>query len=439
MAVDITLEGKPDHIAQGGVVTLEVTFSNAANQQGVYLFRWHTEGPVITRASELSRALALSRNQLGRTLTEELIIVLDPTKPIRASWDTSDVPPGNYTIDLNVTMQNPDDQDLRARLNQAGVVLDEETLGTLRASFQGNETDENRTDSCSDEVEVQARPFKSGDDVFVTMRRTAVAPTKDQSLWTVIRNATQGLSFDNFTRFMDVLVCGIPDELRGDLPSLRKPSTRRAFEQNRSKVALPFPDIDPYRVLKAASEVFLMVNCGVSNETFEGIDLTDEELRFNRQLEPGEIEAIFQDYLVQAPDGPGGPVDTLPYLALVRAKLRDVPLTDGSSAEDRAAIACYGILRDKLAHPCMLELIWSYWHEEGMLVQTMNAISWRFQNRRRPGVDRDPLAALEIDPLRPLNNLLWGFVQDELFRLTLPRRAYEYDHHYGLSLIGKAV
>ena len=80
---------------------------------------------------------------------------------------------------------------------------------------------------------------------------------------------------------------------------------------------------------------------------------------------------------------------------------------------------------------CLLELIWSYWHEEGMLVQTLNAISRRFQNVRGPG-DRDPLAHLEIDPLRPLNNLLWGYVQDEQHRLTVVRRAYEYDHHYGL-------
>ena len=33
--------------------------------------------------------------------------------------------------------------------------------------------------------------------------------------------------------------------------------------------------------------------------------------------------------------------------------------------------------------------------------------------------DRDPLANMEIDPLRPLNNLLWGFVQDEFNRLTV--------------------
>ena len=73
-----------------------------------------------------------------------------------------------------------------------------------------------------------------------------------------------------------------------------------------------------------------------------------------------------------------------------------------------------------------------------MLVQTLNAISRRFQNIRGPG-DRDPLANLEIDPLRPLNNLLWGYIQDEQHRLSVVRRVYEYDHHYGLTLYGKAV
>jgi hypothetical protein len=68
----------------------------------------------------------------------------------------------------------------------------------------------------------------------------------------------------------------------------------------------------------------------------------------------------------------------------------------------------------------------------------MNAISQRFQNLRAPG-SRDPFAQLEIDPLRPLNNLLWGYVQDEQHRLGVLRRAHEYDHHYGMPLVGKAL
>lgn len=47
------------------------------------------------------------------------------------------------------------------------------------------------------------------------------------------------------------------------------------------------------------------------------------------------------------------------------------------------------------------------------------------------------MAGLNIDPLRPLSNLLWGWIQDTQHRLTMARRAYEYDHEYGLVLSTK--
>jgi hypothetical protein len=85
--------------------------------------------------------------------------------------------------------------------------------------------------------------------------------------------------------------------------------------------------------------------------------------------------------------------------------------------------------------PQFVELIWSYWHEEGLLVQTMNAITRHLQDSR---VDADPLSHLNVAPLRPLNNLLWGFILDDVHRLSAKRRAYEYEHQYGLTLFGKA-
>ena len=84
--------------------------------------------------------------------------------------------------------------------------------------------------------------------------------------------------------------------------------------------------------------------------------------------------------------------------------------------------------------PHLVELIWSFWLEEGRLAETMRAISLRFQNRRRAG--HDPLAELKIDFLRPLGHLLWQYIQDEQHRLTARRRAYEYEHEYGLRVSG---
>ena len=70
-------------------------------------------------------------------------------------------------------------------------------------------------------------------------------------------------------------------------------------------------------------------------------------------------------------------------------------------------------------------------------MQTINAVSQRFQNVRRPGD-----ALLEprnrSAPSRS-NNLLWGYIQDEVHRLSVRRRSYEYLHEYGLSLYGRLV
>ena len=35
--------------------------------------------------------------------------------------------------------------------------------------------------------------------------------------------------------------------------------------------------------------------------------------------------------------------------------------------------------------------------------------------------------------------MLWGYIQSEQDRLSVARRAYEYDHHYGLRLTGRSV
>ncbi len=141
----------------------------------------------------------------------------------------------------------------------------------------------------------------------------------------------------------------------------------------------------------------------------------------------GDIENRLTQYF-------GGATDKLPYLSrILNALLGLQPDEVEENLPYRNAVLQY-----RFNCPSLIELIWSYWHEEGMLVQTLNTIALRFQNKRGPS-ERDPLANLEIDPLRPLNNLLWGYIQNEHNRLSLSRRAYEYDHHYGITLYGKAV
>ncbi|MCB0177934.1 MAG: hypothetical protein KDI62_06880, partial [Anaerolineae bacterium] len=280
-----------------------------------------------------------------------------------------------------------------------------------------------------------------------------VTATADLLLWYVIRKTTDGLSFKNYQAFMDFVLCqdrAAFDSLEGFERDRIQNQKQPRFQALQGRRYLPYTDTDAYRLLKIATEAFLTVNCGVPfiypgaqnllSGPLEGLDL-DQELRHISGLGNSDlVEQWWGDYL-QATNGSNDL--TLPYLMLIRRTLRgdDIIMTfnieSGTWTPDEERL-CYGILGEKLTMPCFVELIWSYWHEQGMLVQTMNAISRRFQNVHG-FADQDPLAMIEIDPLRPLNNLLWGYVQDEQHRLSLVRRAYEYDHHYGLTLEGKAV
>ena len=112
-------------------------------------------------------------------------------------------------------------------------------------------------------------------------------------------------------------------------------------------------------------------------------------LRANAKWHDGEpvtaaiLAQRLEDYL--------GASDQLPYL-------RRVVEASFPELERVASAREHVVIGSRIHEPCLLELIWCYWHEEGMLMQTMNAISQRFQNVRRLS-DRDPLLNLEIDPL----------------------------------------
>jgi hypothetical protein len=263
--------------------------------------------------------------------------------------------------------------------------------------------------------------------------------TEDLGLWVLIKRGTDQLSFVNYLNYMDQVFCGTEGTANGEIRT-----RARLINTNRS---LPFMNVDAYSAVKVATEAFVMVSC-MANRGFTSEDI--EELNRSVRLVNGapneaELNRYYNNYLERV----NGATGIIPYLAVIRRKLSNDSIKNttfeeafnfylGNTESGRRADTCYGLISDKLNRPCFLELIWSYWHEESMMVQGLNAISRRFQNIRGNG-KVDPLANLEIDPLRPLNNLLWGYVQDHQHRLTVRRRAYEYNHHYGMSLRGEAA
>jgi len=290
---------------------------------------------------------------------------------------------------------------------------------------------------------IPAVPVTGG--LSVGLRRSPSTVTPDLPLWVVIRRSTEGLSFKNYQRYMDIVLCNAPTDGLFDSAELKKIGSMKVANGDlKERRFLPFMDADAYRLLKVATEAFIMVNCAVALTDYKPFDPEELATLVGRtgvdNLPMSRFEGLWDRYLEFVN---GTKYRTVPYLALIASKFPEVRIksqifADFPSGANAATEPCYGILSQKLSEPCLLELIWSYWHEEAMLVQSLNAVSVRFQNRRS-GINGDPLGNMEIDPLRPLNNLLWGHIQDEQHRLTVTRRAYEYDHHYGLRLQGRAV
>ncbi len=244
--------------------------------------------------------------------------------------------------------------------------------------------------------------------------------TANQALWVTIRNRSKAIGFTQYSNFLDLVLCQGENPTKMDEDANVRKNTRL---NSLLKLPKAFHGVDAYELLKTATEIFLLLECGVQIDP-ELHDEAEEEARLRNWpvLDHDTAKKKLNTYL-----GTG----RLPYIE----RILDTVFQD---QERINSPFCAGILNSAAENPCLLGLIWSYWHEEGGLVQTLNAISLRFQNKRG-NRHRDPLAQLEIAPLRPLNNLLWGYVQEERKRLTISRRAAEYQHHYGFTLMGKAV
>lgn len=262
----------------------------------------------------------------------------------------------------------------------------------------------------------QARRFSSEDvrDVRILempkilLDQTARTGATEPLLY-MIKNRTEAIGFKKYDAFIHALFC-TDDRLS------RRACGGQEYDANHPEQDLrddgkrlpkPLHGLDAYQLLKAATELFLLRECGARIEPEQGTDTHVEMIRLLRERFSNNV----------------------PFLERFRTQIENQIVKEPF---------CFDLLKSRIDCPCMLELIWSYWHEEGMLVQTITAVARRFQNRRGD-VERDPLATMEIGYLRPLSNLLWGYIQDESNRLSLARRAYEYDHHYGLTIYGKAV
>jgi hypothetical protein len=403
------IEGKNDNLVPGSVTSLGIPNLNLnARLQQFYSFFVYTYTPDDPRLGSFGNS-----------------------NPSPMSPNMPSVPDGDYTIDVTVTLAATT---TAAKLTQwftdnlKSGSIDINVVNRLVQNTTGGSSLPGSTilSSVTHLITTQSK---------VTLQRTFAGPTDDRALWPAIRNRTAAIGFDRYKAFIDCVFCvnpAQPDPITDSrTKSLSYVQSQCLDDATDQKQRLSIYGPYAYGVLKLATQVFLTLESGVvirdTGKPPKIFDIQKEQIRANDfSLSVSNLQNELKKYLAPT-DG------NLPYLDRIVKNLITIDPQD----PDELLPYCLGVLQFRLTSPSLIELIWSYWLEEGMLVQTMNAIARRFQNRR--GSPNDPLGELEFDPLRPLNSLIWGFIQDEYTRLTVPRRAHEYMHHYGLSLMGKAV
>ncbi|WP_433968358.1 hypothetical protein [Tunturiibacter gelidiferens] len=214
-----------------------------------------------------------------------------------------------------------------------------------------------------------------GGQVGVTLHRTSSDPTLDQALWVAIRDRTQAISFNRYREFLNRVLMWEEGEI------LPEPIERRMRD-----LGAHLHGVTAYDFLKFATEAFLLLECGVRIGRRAERDRFDPGEGTERLGEPFTREQMamrLREYL--------GNSSQLPYIT--RVVEAAFPALEKKGWSDR-------LVTSRINEPCLIELFHTYWLEEGMLMQTMNAIALRFQNVRMSS-DRDPLTNMELDPLRP--------------------------------------
>ena len=421
-----SIDQKPkDPVPVGTVVSL--TAETPPNTDITkYTFAWQVAGPFHTSEAEVF-----------------------PETSSEFDWDTAGLRAGVYRVTVNIAANTAPAPAATAGAGGSPPLTLTGGTGGTGGGTTGSTTP---IRPVTHAVQLTAAPTAAGPDgaLPVSLQRTALISTPDQVLWAIIRNRTNAISFKNYSAFINDIMCG--DQLTDH-------HARRV-----RGVTTVFRGVDAYELLRVATDAFLMHEVGVvdptgvvkkdfegratlnpsHSSTFEDIERIANDPSLDLSFGPGEQQRLglsritlsqLKDMRNQYYQSLDHELKTvLPYLSVIRDRLADIPLKPATETPPN----CYGILKSHLLGPLAIELIWSYWNEEGMLVQTLLAILARFENRKiRAGTD--PLARFDLDPLRPMSNLLWGWIQDEYRRLTVRRRALEYDHEYGVKLLGRAA
>ena len=226
----------------------------------------------------------------------------------------------------------------------------------------------------------------------VRLGRAGFEQTDDEIFWDAIKE--RQLGFNAYVSFINrILYLDSP-------PDYDDSKRKRVSGQG------PFVGVREYNLLKYGTAFYMLNHSALQAEEIKAYLGNDNILPYYENLSDAYKEAI-KEYPLQV-------------------------LTNSRKDKDDKEF-----IKSRFENPFFIELIWSYWMEQGMLMQAMSLMSFRFQNINAGNIGQ--LSRFDLSPLRGLSHILWGFIQDEQHRLSLPRRLQEYNHEYGLMLNGKSA
>ena len=201
--MNIELISSHEGIAVGDQVTFEIQGLEPHPEGGTYIVRWLVEPPGSLMPT--GERLAIDDDHIYSVFSAE-----EPGGPARATFDVqaTDNP---VTVAVDVRYRKGQFPLGQARAAHRAAPARTEATRSFEAaprtlSGPTGGADLGPAGSAAGATSASGAPTPTP--VAVTMQRAAITPTATQALWTLIRQSTNALSFQNYQAFMEQVLCG---------------------------------------------------------------------------------------------------------------------------------------------------------------------------------------------------------------------------------------
>ena len=189
--------------------------------------------------------------------------LVEPVAPHTAVWKTAGMNAGTHGVVATLVDSN-------------GVVL-QGAAGPVVATGQGK---------------IKPSALSKGDTLRVALQRSATVRTRDQVFWSLIRSSTTAIGSSNYSDFIARVLCPGPTDVIGRQSVLVSQLNRRAKELQ------PFTyGVGAYELLKTATQIFLLLECGGCHADIKDIDLDEESARLGETVTLQQLTDRLRVYL----------------------------------------------------------------------------------------------------------------------------------------------